>query len=257
MTLMLLLMLPAESAIAEIESISSAINKAGRQRMLSQRIVATYSQVGLDIQKKKSKRQLKEAINLFEQQLIELKDYKPAGPVNRQLKLVDELWQPMANILTQPVSKSRVIELRKQAEEVLAASHRVVLMLEDESGTKAGRLVNLSGRQRMLSQRISNLYMLQSWGFNSPAYESDFSSSINEFRQALHELKKAPINTAKINKKLKKVRKEFSILEKSTLQREGEFIPLMVKMSADKLLVITNDITYEYNELAKQQVAIR
>lgn len=253
----MMFMLPVESTFADIDNISSAINKAGRQRMLSQRIVATYSQVGMDIQKKKSKSQLKESINLFEKQLIELKNYRSYGPVNKQLKLVEELWQPMINILNRPVSKAEVIELRKQAEEVLAASHRVVLMLEKESGTKASELVNLSGRQRMLSQRISNLYMLQSWGINNGDYESDFAASLSEFRHALSELKKAAVNTPEINKKLNRARKSFSILEKSTLQREGEYIPLMVKMSADKLLIIMNDITSEYNELAKKEMAVR
>lgn len=43
-----LLVFPFES-FADISTMSSAINKAGRQRMLSQRIVATYCQVGMDI----------------------------------------------------------------------------------------------------------------------------------------------------------------------------------------------------------------
>ena len=84
-TLSFFLFFPVDS-FAEIDNMSSAINKAGRQRMLSQRIVATYAQVGQEIQTKKSKKQLKDAINLFDEQLVELKDYRKSGKINKQLQ---------------------------------------------------------------------------------------------------------------------------------------------------------------------------
>jgi len=242
------LILPTISP-AEIQSLSSSINKAGRQRMLSQRIVATYSQIGQRIKTEKSKKQLKKSIELFDKQLIELKIYQPAGKIHDQLNKVDSLWKPMKKIATAPVNRNNAEELREHAEEVLRASHRVVIMLQDKYGSEVGELVNMSGRQRMLSQRLSNLYMLQSWGFSSSEYSNDYSRAINEFKGALSELNSSKLNTQEINKNLNKVRKEFAMLERSTHKKNGEFIPLMVKMSADKLLKIMNDTTLLYEEL--------
>ncbi len=217
--------------------------------MLTQRIVATYSQVGLEITTKKSKQQLKAALNLFEEQLGELKEYRPSGEIHKQLQRVTELWQPLQKIAREPVEKSKAKELRILAEDALTASQRVVIMFQDESGTKKGELVNISGRQRMLSQRLSNLYMLQSWGFNSSEYTDDYSRALNEFKGALTELSTSTLSTEEINQKLNKARREFRMFERSSHHKNGEFIPLMIKMSADKLLNLMNDVTHLYEQL--------
>ncbi|MCW8827318.1 MAG: type IV pili methyl-accepting chemotaxis transducer N-terminal domain-containing protein, partial [Gammaproteobacteria bacterium] len=169
-------------AHAQITSIADAINKSGRQRMLSQRILSTYYQVGKNINTTKSKQQLIDAVNLFESQLTELQEYAKKSSIVQQqqeknidlngaLNKVSRLWIPAKKIATEEVQRSRAEELRDLNEALLKASHAVVLQLQSLSGSESGRLVNIAGRQRMLSQRLSSLYILQSWGFNNPEYE--------------------------------------------------------------------------------------
>lgn len=243
-----LLLIPAYS-FAEIKTLSSAINKAGRQRMLTQRIVATYSQVGMDIMTKKSTRQLSDTVNLFETQLDELKKFRKSGKINKQLLLVTKLWQPLQKIAREPVDKSKAKELRAIAEKTLSASHQIVLMLQEESSTKSSQLVNISGRQRMLSQRLSSLYMLQSWGFNDKKYTNDYEQALREFQAALSELNTSSLTSKEIKQKLIKAKRELSMFERSSHHKSGDYIPLMVKISADKLLTVMNDVTHLYEKL--------
>lgn len=243
-------------AQAEISNITSAINQAGRQRMLTQRIVATYCQVGMEIQRDQSRKQLNEAIQLFDQQLSELKQYSPEGTINDQLNKVEQLWLPMKTLATKEVTRNNASELREHAEEVLRASHKVVILLQDQGGSQTGRIVNISGRQRMLSQKMSSLYMLKSWNFTSSEYNFDYSTAINEFKGALTELLSSSMNSEDIKISLDKARRQFGVLERSLLLKEGEYIPLMVKLSTDKLLVLMNDVTQMYEELARKEQSV-
>ena len=83
----------------------------------------------------------------------------------------------------------------------------------------------------------------------SSEYTDDYSRATNEFKGALAELSSSSLNTEEINKKLAKAKREFAMFERSSHHENGEFIPLMVKMSADKLLLLMNDITHLYEKL--------
>ena len=114
-------------AQAEISGFADAINKSGRQRMLSQRILSAYYQIGKKISLTKSKKQLTDAVSLFESQLNELKTYAVSGEVLAQqsghnidvdsaLRKVSRVWIPVKNIVTQEVMRSRAEELRELSE---------------------------------------------------------------------------------------------------------------------------------------------
>jgi len=249
------LLLTSSIAQAEIGTIAEAINKSGRQRMLSQRILSTYYQIGKKVNLAKSKQQLGDAVSLFDSQLNELNSYVRSREIaarqrehdidiDNALKKVSRLWEPVKEIVTSEVERSRARELRELNEELLQASHEVVLLLQKLSGSESGRLVNIAGRQRMLSQRLSSLYILQSWGFKDPRYEDAYLQAIKEFRAALDELKSASINTRKIRNSLNDVEKYFKMFENSNSMNVSA--PSMIRRSAEKLLVLMNDVTMLY-----------
>ena len=71
--LVIFLALTGREAWSQIDDINAAINKAGRQRMLSQRMAKAYFQIGQKIDVDRSKKVLDSSVAAFDRQLIELK----------------------------------------------------------------------------------------------------------------------------------------------------------------------------------------
>ena len=237
-------------AAAEL-SMGEAINKAGRQRMLTQRIVKAYSLMGQDVRYRVAKKQLHIAVSLFEKQLNELTAFPANAAVTQELNRVGELWEPVKQIATGKVQRSMAPQLRKMSEDLLKSTHEVVVLLEASSGTNTGRLVNLAGRQRMLTQRMASLYLLQSWGFDDHQYKADYQQAVDEFSSALKELQAARENTPEITAGLKAVAQNWEVFKMSGKMREGNYIPALVVRSLDKILNRMNEITGQYAVLLK------
>lgn len=227
-----------------------AINQAGRQRMLTQRIVKDYAMVGLGVDVAVAKKQMQDAVALFEQQLQNLRRFAPNQQINADLDKVEQRWQPFRELALQPVSREQAVQLRELADETLAAAHQVVLSLQAVSGTSLGQLVNMAGRQRMLSQRLAGLYLYRAWGIEQEALEADYATAMNEFDTALKTLQAAPENTRQIDKALKKVADNWFLYQRSGKLRNGDFIPLLIEQSSERILVKMNAITGQYAALA-------
>ena len=238
---------------AEISTLPEAINKAGRQRMLSQRMLKAYSMIGLGVNELSAKGQLDDAVRLFDRQLTELKDYAPNTSIRKALGKVEALWKPYRIAIRKKPDRNKALDLLEQSAELLRASHKVVLMLEDLSTTPAGRLVNMAGRQRMLSQKISMLYMYPIWGFDNASIRSEMQQATNEFEGALSELDSAPVNTAALKEKLRQARTEWKLFKHGLDGKEGKPIPYIVNLTGDKLLNTMNEITALYAQLESKQ----
>ena len=244
------------TAQAETLSLSQAVNKAGRQRMLTERIVKYYCLAGLDIDARNARAELYEAIELFETQFAELEVFSSHEAVNTALVEVETLWPRFDAIASGPVHREGARRLMSLNEEVLAATDRVVLALETLSQRPYARLVNISGRQRMLSQRMVKFYLFQAWGLGGAAVLDQIDRSRNEFQGALTELRTSPENTAIIDRELDAASEQWRWLKSALdLYQTDAYFPGIVDDAAEKTLTIMERVTHHYARLFEQRVA--
>lgn len=204
----------AEPALAQITDINNAINKAGRQRMLSQRVAKTYLQLGLKVDVETSTRALDNAVALFDRQLVELKNFAPTPEIRETYLQLEQAWivykDLVIGVAPNPESARKVMEL---SEQVLELAHRGTEQLVRHSGSESGPLVGVAGRQRMLSQRMSKFYMALAWGVAPANGASELDKSRRAFATGLKALSAAPATTAAIRAELEKAREQWAALE--------------------------------------------
>ncbi len=210
-------------ARAQVTDLNDAINKAGRQRMLSQRMSLAWLAIGQGIDAVRAQRVLSESMALFERQLFELKAFAPNAETRATYGSLETVWgEYKAALVGSAPTSAAGPAVMALGGRVLALAHRGTLQLEKHSGKSVGRLVNMAGRQRMLSQLLAKLYFVQSWQLAEPdATAKELETARTEFLAALKTLREAPEATPAIRAELVLAEQQWFFFD-NALQRRSD-----------------------------------
>lgn len=210
----------AALAQAQITDVNAAINKAGRERMLSQRMAKAYFQLGMQVDVDRSRKVLDASVALFDRQLVELKNFAPSPEIKDTYLKLEKSWLAYKDVLLGAVpSPSNGAKVLQLSEEVLALAHQGTVQLEKLSGTTTGRLVNIAGRQRMLSQRLAKFYQASAWGVGGSNATAEIDKAKKDFVAAHQELSSSAANTAPIKDGLALVNQQWIFFDTALSQK--------------------------------------
>lgn len=194
---------PAGAAYAQVTDLNDAINKAGRQRMLSQRVGKAWLALAHKADTPTARQVMEQSIALFDRQLVELKAYAPSPAIRETYVKLEAAWAAHKALLSSATTSTDNASALLQADaKVLALAHQGTTQYEAASGKPVGHLVNIAGRQRMLSQRMAKFYLAAMLPVDAATATAEIAKARDEFIAATELLRNAPQATSRIRQEL-------------------------------------------------------
>ncbi|MEW7984414.1 MAG: type IV pili methyl-accepting chemotaxis transducer N-terminal domain-containing protein [Candidatus Thiodiazotropha sp.] len=175
------------------------INLSGRQRMLTQKMSKEMLLIANKIDVEGNRANLKKTAKLFDTTLTGLRDGNaemglPATEgrvILKQLDKVRKLWDEFKSVVSEVVQGGSV-DIAKVAQlnlPLLKNMNTAVRLYEKEAkkatGKSAGVVINLAGKQRMLTQKMSKEMSLVALKHNTDDNKSNLRSTASLFDRTL------------------------------------------------------------------------
>ena len=245
---LLVTLLPSITSAIEIQNLSQAVDVAGKQRMFTQRMLKDYAMVGMGNSFGKPEDDLKKIVTSFEEHMHSLSKFTNDEATKKSLQEAKALWKPIKQKLTIKPTKESAQVLQNDLEILLKVADNSTKLFAKQTGKKSGEIINMAGRQRMLSQRMASLYMLKVWGIDDPQFAKKMSDAMDLFKTSLQTLNKYENNTPEISKLLAKVKRSFMFFEIMN-RSKSKFIPSLIYKKSNDILKNMNRATGLYAAL--------
>jgi len=245
------LLLTSVGSHAQVSSLGDAINKAGRLRMLSQRMGKAWMGIGQGVETESAQRVLEQSMALFDREFTEVKFFAPAGEARDTYTLLESAWSGYKTLLigTAP-AKEQGKAVLDQAGKVLALANKGTGLFEQQSGKPGAKLVNVAGRQRMLSQRMAQFYLANNWNVESAISQHEVVKARDEFIPALELLRNAPEATPEIKQTLALADAQWLFFDNALKTRvTGTKGASDVFVTSENLLKVMDRVTTLYTKI--------
>jgi nitrate/nitrite-specific signal transduction histidine kinase len=219
---------------------AEAINRAGQLRMLSQRLarLAAQALTGVDVTRSRLLR--RQTSDRVEENLAYLGALELPAAACVDFEHTKSAWRRLSAAWSARITREAMTAINAEAEALLASAEVLAASLEIASNRRALRVINLCGRQRMLTERIAKVTLL------GEADSPGLVPLAEQFEQALQDLERAPLTSAEIRDLLVKAREEWLRLARGVQQMSRPQAGISLVRSAEALVTTFDQLAGEY-----------
>ncbi|MFT7824037.1 MAG: type IV pili methyl-accepting chemotaxis transducer N-terminal domain-containing protein, partial [Sulfurimonas sp.] len=207
--------------------------------------------VGNKVAVSNAKRQLQASFKEFKAAHKKLTNSINNEEVKNLLSFVQMSMEDFEVMINEPFSTDNAQLVLDLSESLLEGSQYVVRSLREFLNIKASKIVDISGRQRMLSQRIAKYYIAYQSGIRDKNTVDQMHATVQLFEESHTLLMSNKENTPEVNRKLNEIDKLWKIVNKFYLNIEKGGLPHIVFSTTDKITGKMNEVTKLYVEIYK------
>ncbi|MFL6661498.1 MAG: type IV pili methyl-accepting chemotaxis transducer N-terminal domain-containing protein [Rhizobacter sp.] len=225
---------------------AEAVNRAGQLRMLSQRIVKLRALQAAGATT--AEPLLAQSRARAETNLVQLTKTLSKSTYGDLLDAVAQSWSLLQAELAAPPDRERLGEVDALAERMLEHADRLVNNLEASGAATRLHVINVCGRQRMLSQRVAKGVLLAQRlrGAAASAAADEADRAGQEFEQALAHLNAAPLSSREIRESLDEAAGLWSAMAKARAKARSLEGQQALGEASEALLALFEQLTERY-----------
>lgn len=243
-------------SVIDMSRAGEAVNRSGQLRMLSQRIVMCYAQALAGLDAEQAKHILADCIARVDSNLGILRKAISTKGYGDLVDRVAASWHDVLVFCAEPPQIERLDLLNTRAESMLKDAENLTEFLEASGLVSSLHVLNVSGRQRMLTQRISKVCFMLAL---DPTAEriAHLRALAEQFQGAMDYLGEVPLSSAGIRDNLEAAVVDWTRLRDLLLTLGDPETLDQLSTASERLLDVFERLTDQYEQAMQMLIGDR
>lgn len=227
---------------------AESVNRAGQLRMLSQRLIKLYFLLLANVESSQHNQLLADSMLRIDANIAILNKSLSTATFGDFLENVAASWAALKAALKTAPQANQIADVDLLAENLLREADKLTSGLETAGSASPLHVINVSGRQRMLSQRFAKYALLMVLGDSKARLlaETGLNESKAAFEQALDYLDDIPLSTKDIRAGLDAASVHWQQLLAGATDIQRPAGKALIAMASEGLLDVFERLTEQY-----------